>query len=254
MVPTYDKSFKAHATLYFVSLLVVLSFFYILHGSSSAFAVESFVRPELPNGISYEDWIAKYWTWWVTTTHDQINPSLVQCIMHRSDSMIMLMEANKVIAPDQECTISSKDAIMIPFWTAWYEDSEEPIGDKSFKQLTELAKTNLDNGQVNSKLTVDNLLVAELSENTVSGNINSTYSLNRNVVEIFSTGFNITIPEDSHTMPDQNVGTWPSGAHGWFALLKPLPKGDHKVHYTTEVGGESDSPGAADITYLFHVE
>ena len=42
-----------------------------------------------------------------------------------------------------------------------------------------------------------------------------------NVTELYSKGFNVTIPEDTH-YPDQNIGTWRSGAHGWWTFLKPL--------------------------------
>ena len=38
-----------------------------------------------------------------------------------------------------------------------------------------------------------------------------------NVTELYSKGFNITIPENTYE-PDQNTGTWRSGVDGWFTF------------------------------------
>src|SRR5205809_6044166 len=69
-----------------------------------------------------------------------------------------------------------------------------------------------------------------------------------NVTEVFSKGFNITIPEDTH-MPDQNPGTWRPGAHGWFVFLKPLPAGDHTLYYNVGVTGT----GPNDHSVMCHI-
>ncbi|TLX86797.1 MAG: hypothetical protein E6L04_03240 [Thaumarchaeota archaeon] len=55
-------------------------------------------------------------------------------------------------------------------------------------------------------------------------------------------------------MPDQVTGTWPSGAHGWFTFLKPLPPGDHKVSYSLSVQGLGADNVASENTYTFHVK
>ncbi len=53
------------------------------------------------------------------------------------------------------------------------------------------------------------------------------YKINsmQNVSEIYSKGFNITIPDDT------NISDLKSAlsvqAHGWFVFLKPLPTGNH---------------------------
>jgi hypothetical protein len=74
-----------------------------------------------------------------------------------------------------------------------------------------------------------------------------------NVTELYSKGFNITIPEDTH-MADQNAGTWPSGAHGWFTFLKPLPPGDHKLTYNIGVTGTGPNDHSSEITYDLKVK
>ena len=74
-----------------------------------------------------------------------------------------------------------------------------------------------------------------------------------NVTEVYSKGSNITIPEDTFA-PDQNPGTWRSGAHGWFAFLKPLPPGDHKLYYNVGVTGTGRNDHSAEITYDLKVK
>ena len=56
------------------------------------------------------------------------------------------------------------------------------------------------------------------------------YKINsmENVSEIYSTGFNITVPEDTH-YPDQVTGTHRAGVMDGSSFLKPLPPGDHKL-------------------------
>ncbi|MGB8027116.1 MAG: hypothetical protein WCE95_05865, partial [Nitrososphaeraceae archaeon] len=74
-----------------------------------------------------------------------------------------------------------------------------------------------------------------------------------NFSEIYAKPFNITIPENTF-LPDQVPGTWPSGAHGWFTFLKPLPPGDHKVSYSLSVQGLGADNVASENTYTFHVK
>jgi hypothetical protein len=76
------------------------------------------------------------------------------------------------------------------------------------------------------------------------------YKINsmNNVTELYSKGFNITIPEDTH-FADQNTGTWRSGAHGWFIFLKPLPPGDHTVYYNVGITGTGPNDHSSEINY-----
>ena len=74
-----------------------------------------------------------------------------------------------------------------------------------------------------------------------------------NVTELYSKGFNITIPENTYE-PDQNTGTWRSGAHGWFVFLKPLPVGDHTLNYNIGVTGTGPNDHSAEITYDLKVK
>ena len=63
------------------------------------------------------------------------------------------------------------------------------------------------------------------------------YKINsmENVSEIYSTGFNITVPEDTH-YPDQVTGTHRAGAHGWFVFPQNrYPQEINKLYYNAGV-------------------
>ena len=74
-----------------------------------------------------------------------------------------------------------------------------------------------------------------------------------NVTDIYSKGFNITIPEDNH-FADQNIGKWRSGAHEQFVFLKPLPKGDHTINYNVGVAGTGPNDHSSEISYDLKVK
>ena len=92
-------------------------------------------------------------------------------------------------------------------------------------------------------------VVSSIRAGTLDYKINSM----DNVTELYSKGFNITIPEDTH-FPDQNIGGWRSGAHGWFVFLKPLPPGDHTVSYNVGVTGTGPNDHSSEIAYDLKVK
>jgi len=49
-------------------------------------------------------------------------------------------------------------------------------------------------------------------------------------------------------MPDQNTGTWRSGAHGWLTFLKPLTPGDRTISYNIGVSGLGADEHSSEIT------
>ena len=118
-----------------------------------------------------------------------------------------------------------------------------------------LAREELDLGAVTSLVKVDGVPVAKLDEvsSLRSGILDYKINSMDNVSEVYSKGFNITIPEDTF-VPDQNPGTWRSGAHGWFVFLKPLPTGDHTIYYNVAVTGLGPNDHSSEITYTLHVE
>ena len=92
----------------------------------------------------------------------------------------------------------------------------------------------------------------------ISGSLDYEITTLQNVSEIYTKGFNITIPADSN-IPELVHGDWRAGSHGWWVFLEPLPPGEHAVSYNVRVfpTGALTSPGvnptSSDIAYLLNV-
>jgi hypothetical protein len=238
------------------SLLLI----YFVCVASNAFGAELFMSNDTPFNLTHDQWIGKWWNWWISTSIDQFDENgnpLGTCLMNSSEAMVMLMETTVNDKPHQVCKISSHQGIIIPLWTGFMEGSVPPYNGYSYDQLTKAAREELDLGSVTSLVKVDGIPIAKLD--VVSSLRGSTgildYKINsmQNVTEIYSKGFNITIPENTH-VPEQNPGTWHSGAHGWFVFLKPLTTGNHEIFYNVAVSGTGPNDHSSEITYSLNVE
>jgi hypothetical protein len=74
-----------------VTLFLLFSIFFAFPGLSRAYGVELFSKDDRPFGVSYDDWIAKYWNWDFSLSTDQFTPKPDGCLINKSDSMVMLM-------------------------------------------------------------------------------------------------------------------------------------------------------------------
>ena len=226
-------------------------------GFTTVYGAEVFSKDEKPFGIPFDEWVGKYWKWLITLTPEQSEPPNGSCLIHKSDSMVMLLDPSIGGKHELECDISSKDGIMIASWNGFFEnnDKDKLPANTPLEQLSKFAKEQVNLGAVTSDVKVDGKSVAKLDEISSMSNNKLNYKINTmdNFSEIYAKPFSITIPENTF-LPDQVTGTWPSGAHGWFTFLKPLPPGDHKVSYSLSVQGLGADNVASENTYTFHVK
>ncbi len=217
-----------------------------------------------PANDNNDVWVGKWWNWWIKANSGGIEPVANGCIINSTSPMVMLMETTVNGRPHQVCEINSTQGIIVPLWTGFADASPGHTDDLgapqdrsnwSYARLTKQAREALDLGAVTSLVKVDGKPIATLDvvssmrDNILEYKINSI----NNVTEVFSKGFNITIPEDVN-VPNQVSGTWHAGAHGWFVFLKPLPPGDHTLYYNIGVTGQGENNHAAEITYTLHVK
>lgn len=251
--------------LFFIvlSLLWSNSLLIILFGLSNAYGLELYSKNDTPFGLPLEAWLGKFWIWWAAVPIDKVPPIENGCLINSSDSMVMLMETTVDGKVHQECNISSTQGIVVPLWVSFMEDSIAEGGAQKFKgfsyeQLSNESRKTFDLGAVTSEVKVDGVNVAKLDvvSSMRAGVLDYKINSMNNVTELYSKGFNITIPENTHLV-DQNPGTWRSGAHGWLTFLKPLPPGEHTIFYNVGVDIAKKDPlnsHAAEITYILHVK
>jgi hypothetical protein len=226
----------------------------IVVGPVSAYTIDLFSKDELINGVSYEDWVAKYWQYLATETPDVFTKVIHEngCHIHQEDSVVMLMDPAVVSGSiNQECTIPADRAILISIWTGECDDGMPENVGAPFKQISECAR-GFDVGQIRGIVKVDGATTAQLAVNDY------TTLTNTNATEIYTKEFDITLNNDSRIPHEFGPNTYRAAAHGWFMFLKPLPTGDHTIYLKTTVQPTSLSGGGtyttAEYTYSLKVQ
>ncbi len=84
-------------------MILSLSVSFILFWFSSAYAFELYSKDDSPFGPPYNDWIGKWWSWYIKTNASGNEPVSNGCIINKAESMIMLMDTTVNGNPHQKC-------------------------------------------------------------------------------------------------------------------------------------------------------
>jgi hypothetical protein len=236
-------------------LLSLAATYYITVPVVIGYNVDFYSKAESPFGISYGDWVAKFWSWDLsipldTKTNNLLGLNENGCLVHKENSMVMLADTAAGGIWNQKCTISRNAGILIPIWTGECGKDQKGTENYSYKQLSDCARS-YDLGKVKGQVKVDGIPVATLDALDYKTNIMN------NVIEVYSKQFNATTPINSHFIVER-YGTFPGAAHGWFVFLKPLQPGNHTVYYQNSVEpttlSGAGNVNSAQFTYHFKVE
>jgi hypothetical protein len=239
--------------LYFLSCIAAI--FSLTASQAFGINAEFYSKDEYPFGISNSDWVAKFWNWDFSIPIDSHTNSFAGledngCLMHRENSMVMLVDTAAGGIWKQNCTISHTEGILIPIWTGECDQALKGFESYSFRQLSECARA-YDLGIIKGQVKIDNIPVATLDIIDYKTNVMN------NVTEVYTKQFDATIPKESHLLSER-YGTFPAAAHGWFVFLKPLQPGDHIMYYQNSVEATTLSGAgnmnSAQFTYHLSVK
>jgi hypothetical protein len=256
----YRGSGSSTCVILVSTFLLLFSIFFMFLGSTSVYGVELFAKDEEPPfGIPYDIWVSKYWNWWISLSGDEATPKPNGCLINKSESLVMPIDTAVGGTHNQICNIQSTQGILIPLWIGWCDSS--PEGQAPTEPIWKCAREGSNLGNIRSEVKVDGVSVAKLDVrmSLISGSLDYKINSLDNVIELYTTDFDLVVPADTHKGTNTVAGTWRAGSHGWWVVLKPLPPGDHTVHYNVRVTptGALTSPGTnpvfTDITYLFKV-
>ena len=212
-----------------VKLYVVTSFVFIImvayvgtfsaYGSSSFSPPDTFLKGSTPYGVSYEDWITKWWQWNMQIPKEQhpvINPDLTKCPVGESGNVSFLTHSLQG-KTEYNCTIPAGNAIMLPISTG--ECTSDEAGSSAPADMIKCATEG--DKYLTFDVTVDGVRLNGLDQNYAISDI-----------------FNMMVLENNFL--DLKPGQWQAGSGGYFAFLKPPPVGDHEVSVSARVTNPID--------------
>jgi hypothetical protein len=191
-----------------------------------------------PYGQEYGVWAARWWQWAFSIPFPD-NPLFdetgAKCGEDQSGPVFFLAGVfNASGTATRDCAVPAGKALFFPILN-FEDDRFFPPNDMTIGQLRAVAASFMDDG-ANLVLEIDGV------------------SLTVPAFRVQSPVFSVTLPDNNF---EQQFGfAAPAGTYspfvddGFYAMVKPLPPGDHTVHFHGEVPMVSFT---LDITYHLHV-
>lgn len=191
-------------------------------------------------------WLERYWIWTASIpadVHPRFDTTGKHCGNNQNGPVWFLDHlVDKQVTKTMNCEIPEGKAIFVPLLIAECDsgDTEPP----TVAMITQCAKEGNDRG--NTQLSVDDNPILVINNTSQS---EEDYSLYRTTTD----SFNVTwaVP-NIFGVPG---GTFEGIGDGYFAIIQPLPVGNHKIHYKTNVFNEMnhDYDQSVDITFNIKV-
>jgi hypothetical protein len=164
-----------------------------------------------PYGLSYAEWIAKWWQWVLSIPADSnpVNDTTgANCALNQEGPVWFLAGTLGGVV-DRACTIPADKAILMPILNHGGTLADSP-GIRSEQELVSYTTKEMDI-DINLDVTVDSVKLSGLQRYRVKSPI-----------------FNVVLPEKNlfGGIPGPTRGA----SDGYWLFLEPLPKGRHKIH------------------------
>jgi hypothetical protein len=181
-----------------------------------------------PFNSTMAKWLEKYWIWVASIPADAPHPRLDTTGNHCGDNQngpVWFLDhyIDKNVKKIYNCEIPEGKAIFIPLLVAECDSGD--IQPPTVEEISKCAWEGNEGG--NTQLSIDDKLLLVINNTNRS---EKHYSLYRTNTTDF---FKITLAFPN--VFDVPGGTFDALADGYFAIVQPLPVGDHKIHYKTNV-------------------
>jgi hypothetical protein len=202
-------------------------------------------------GLSYEDHAKNFWKWFVSipnSTNPEHDLTGARCSIgqEKSNSLVFYLSPGKnntVI--EKECTVTNGKGLLIPIIVVEYSDEEEFIDENIDKTsnltLDDMSEiiTNLTRKAKNDQDGVQNMYL-KLDEKEYQMEDLSKYRINTGA-------FVLNFPQD----PVWGVKEGPAMAvaDGHYIISEPLTKGNHTVHWKSDLTCPINDKDCVDFRY-----
>jgi hypothetical protein len=170
-----------------------------------------------PYGLTYGEWTAKWWQWaysMPTIDNPTVDETGAKCSLGQNDTNVWFLAGTGGGKVSRSCTIPAEKAILFPIINVECDYLSTPEF-KTESDLRECAKADQDKA-TNLQATIDGVDIPDLKKYRVQSPL-----------------FNITLPTDN--APGLPAGIMEAVSDGYWILLKPLPLGNHKIHFTGSI-------------------
>lgn len=196
-----------------------------------------------PYNVTYSDWAAKWWQWYVSVpkTHSPNNldyPNHIQnqtcSVMQDPSSPVFFLFTPYVDekAADRTCEIPHDKAILIPIVSAEMDTGDPTLTENSTKALIDTA-TEGNN---------DALISITLDGTRLNFNHDQRF-------RTLSDPFVINLPIHNLWEEKEKPGRYTGVTEGYFLFLKPLSSGNHTLYYEAGTGPPNPNQYSQSVTY-----
>lgn len=199
-----------------------------------------------PYGKPLEEWAKNYWQWTSTLPPGEIpkdsQTNLAKCIMGSDpDGAMALLKGVYGESYVTKCNLSSKLPILVPLLVGECDPTVPELRSKTghIEDLWACA-SDADEGFISWEVKLDDNILFKKG-----GNEEVNVDLKDQILVRNSSLFNITMPEINNF--EAEAGVYPAVVDGYYLILNPLTKGEHKLTY--KFTQEQKIPGA-DLSYV----
>jgi hypothetical protein len=185
-----------------------------------------------PYGQSYSQWAADWWQWALsqpTDTNPLIDETGAQCASGQTGKVWFLAGSISGEPVTRTCTVSTGTALLFPVLNAFF--CVDPGGVDPGEAALRANVSYVRDEATDLTATIDGAVVP-------------------NVEPYFeeSTIFSATLPEDN--IFDAPAGTYgPCVDAGYYLVVRPLPPGEHTIHFTGTLFEGTANQFTVDVTY-----